>query len=231
MTPFNGFPPGKNSTVSIHAQFFSEVLPMIDDLAELKVILFCYWALLQKEGHYRYLCRTDFCNDATLMTGLAQNGSSPQAALDTALARAIEHGILLAADVVMDGVEERLYFVNTARGRTAVQQIAAGRWQADGNHQVEILPERPNIYTLYEENIGPLTPGIAERLKDAEQDYPYEWIVEAINQAIESNVRRWKYISAILERWKKEGKSDETAGRNRKADSPYAGLKWSDFAD
>jgi DnaD/phage-associated family protein len=231
MTPFSGFPPGKTPTVAIHAQFFSEVLPMIDDLAELKVILFCYWALLQKEGHYRYLCYADFANDSALMSGLSCADATPQAELDRALTRAIEHGILLAAEVLMDGAPERLYFVNTARGRTAIQQIAAGRWQADGNRQVEILPERPNVYTLYEENIGPLTPVIAERLKDAERDYPYEWLIDAINQSIENNVRRWSYIAAILERWKKEGRSDEASGRNRKENSPYAGLKWSDFAD
>lgn len=227
MKAFSGFPPGKTSTVAIHAQFFSDVLPLIDDLGELKVILFCYWALLQKEGHYRYLTRADFCGDAGLMAGSGLD----EAKLDQALARAVEHGILLKANISMNGAETALYFVNTARGRTAVQQIEAGRWQADSNQQVEILPERPNIYTLYEQNIGPLTPGIAERLKDAEQEYPYDWIVDAINQGIDNNVRRWTYISAILESWKKEGRSDEASGRNRKANNPYAGLSWSDFAE
>jgi DNA replication protein len=227
MKAFSGFPPGKTSTVAIHAQFFSDLLPLIADLGELKVVLFCYWALLQKEGFYRYLTRADFCGDGEQVAGVGLDDT----ALDQALALAVEHGILLHAIISIDGAEKALYFVNTARGRAAVQQINAGRWQPDDKHHVEILPERPNIYTLYENNIGPLTSAIAERLRDAEEDYPYDWIVDAINAGIDNNVRRWAYISAILESWKKEGKSDEASGRNRKANNPYEGLKWSDFTD
>ena len=58
--------------------------------------------------------------------------------------------------------------------------------------------ERPNIFRLYEENIGPLTPLIAEMLRDAEKTYPADWIEEAFKIAVENNVRRWRYIEAIL---------------------------------
>ena len=50
MQRFNGFPPGKARTVAVPGQFFSELLPMIDDLAELKVTLYLFWALQQQEG-------------------------------------------------------------------------------------------------------------------------------------------------------------------------------------
>lgn len=234
MTKFKGFPPEQRNTVTLHAQFISEVVPMIDDLAELKVCLFCYYALLQKQGDYRYLTRDDFANSAEFMQGLEGIAEDVHAMLDMALAKAVEHGFLLCADVAIEKSTQRLYFVNTAKGRTAIQQIEDGLWKMDNERHIEILPERPNIFTLYEENIGALTPAIAERLKDAESDYAYDWIVEAIDLAIENNVRRWNYISAILERWKQEGRVDEqtkTTQRNSSTNGKYGGLNWADFSE
>lgn len=234
---FSGFSSDKPHTIPIHAQFFSEVLPLVDDLAELKVILFCYWALRQKSGTYRYLSYEDFAGNDSLMTSLPSTGQNAKESLSHALEKAVRHQVLLCAKVQLGQNEEEtaLYFVNTVRGRTAIRQIELGNWNPADSQPIEILPERPNIYTLYEENIGPLTPGIAERLKAAEDEYSYEWIIDAINLAIENNVRRWAYINAILERWQQEGRAtngtDEAFQQNRSGDNQFAGLKWSDFAD
>ncbi len=74
--------------------------------------------------------------------------------------------------------------------------------------------ERPNIYKLYEENIGPLTPLIADALKDAEAEYPPEWIEEALGEAVKRNKRNWKYVEAILRGWKEEGRGKEQNRQN-----------------
>jgi DNA replication protein len=50
-------------------------------------------------------------------------------------------------------------------------------------------------------------------LRDAEQTYPVHWIEEAIEQAVENNVRKWRYVLAILERWRQEGKRDSGVDR------------------
>lgn len=209
MTTFKGFPSGKAQTVAIHSQFISEIVPQIDNLAELKLCLFCYYALLQKEGHYRYLCRSDFLSSAELMQGLGD-----EASLDTALALAVEHGFLLAADVLLDKGQERLYFVNTAKGRSAIEAIEAGRWKPSEAETVEILPERPSIFKLYEENIGALTPMIADELKELEQEYPHEWIEEALETAVMGNKRRLNYIKAVLKGWKNDGRLSNGAAHS-----------------
>ena len=108
------------------------------------------------------------------MQGLANCASemSPEEILDNALNCACERGGLLCADVELENQSDRLYFINAEPGRIAVEQIKHGEWQAGENgNPVEIMPERPNIYQLYEANIGPLTPMIAESLKDAEREY------------------------------------------------------------
>lgn len=63
----------------------------------------------------------------------------------------------------------------------------------------------PNNFILYESNIGPLTPMISEAIKDAEQTYSPEWLERAILEAAKSNVRKMKYIEAILQGYAQRG--------------------------
>ena len=45
MKGFPGFPDGKLKLTQIPNLFFSDLLPIIDDLGELKVKLYAFWAL------------------------------------------------------------------------------------------------------------------------------------------------------------------------------------------
>jgi DnaD/phage-associated family protein len=78
--------------------------------------------------------------------------------------------------------------------------------------------ERPNIFKLYEENIGPLTPLIADALRDAEATYPPEWIEEAIGESVKRNKRNWKYVEAILRSWKEKGHAKKQDRQNTQED-------------
>lgn len=69
----------------------------------------------------------------------------------------------------------------------------------------KVVVERPNIFALYEQNIGLLTPLLAEKLQDAEGRYPLDWIEAAFEEAVTNNKRNWRYIERILERWAVEG--------------------------
>lgn len=78
--------------------------------------------------------------------------------------------------------------------------------RASGGRKVQVQVERPNIFVLYEQNIGLLSPLIAEELKEAADRYPAEWIEAAFREAVLYNKRNWKYIRAILRRWETEGR-------------------------
>jgi DnaD/phage-associated family protein len=80
---------------------------------------------------------------------------------------------------------------------------------------MEIRPPA-DIFSLYEQNIGMLTPMIAEALQEAEKLYPAEWIESAFKEAVALNKRSWKYIARILERWAIEGKDDGKSRRDSK---------------
>lgn len=232
MKQFEGFPQGRTEMSQIPAEFFTELVPLIDDLAELKLLLFCIWALPQKEGKFRYLRRSDFLNDLPLMNGLKaiDASKSPEDQLDHALKKASERGALLVANIGSD----TLYFVNTPLGRDAVEQIKSGQYlPGDENNPFEILPPRLTIYKLYEDNIGMLTPMIADELKDMEKTFPPAWLEEGIRIAVQSNKRSLRYIRAILERWRTEGKDEgeNTKGHPEQDGERYVRGKYADFID
>jgi DNA replication protein len=111
--------------------------------------------------------------------------------------------------------------LNSEQGRRTAEMVRQGELElAPVPVQDEPLMEmeRPNIFVLYEQNIGTLQPMIAEELVEAEGSYPAEWIAEAFKIAAEQNVRKWRYIRAILERWATEGKDDGEAGRHSEQD-------------
>lgn len=202
---FPGFPAGKSDMVQVPNRFFSDLLPLIDDLAELKLTIYCFWAVQQREGEYRYARLRDLREDRVLLASLADDPAEAERLLATALERATMRGALL--HVLIPGPPaEDLYFMNTDRGRRAVAALERGDWLPGDVHQpVASIVERPNIFTLYEQNIGPLTPIMSDKLKDAENTYPEGWIKETIGLAVENNKRSWSYVEAILKRWASEG--------------------------
>jgi DnaD/phage-associated family protein len=63
----------------------------------------------------------------------------------------------------------------------------------------------PNVFQVYAQNIGAITPMIAEALEDAEKTDGAEWVVAAIDEAVRNNARSWQYCLAILQRWRRDG--------------------------
>ena len=81
------------------------------------------------------------------------------------------------------------------------------------------VSEDYNIFSLYENNIGTISPMLAEQLRDAENIYSSQWLKEAFDIAVKHNVRNWAYISAILKRWSNEGRDSGKSGRYSEKDN------------
>jgi DNA replication protein len=230
-TGFIGFPDKKMKPVVVPDLFFTDLLPLIDDLAELKLTLHCFWLLNEQEGTLRYLRGDDLRSDETLLESLNLDSDlrTPLQALTDALERAVARNTLLRMDVETDGpapgeiLSEDWYFMNTAKGRQTIALIRQGRLnelQAALPAEARLKVERPNIFKLYEQNVGFMTPLIADQLRDLEKSYPPDWIDEAFQIAIARNKRALRYIQAILKRWETEGKdseSHEITGRDSEA--------------
>jgi DNA replication protein len=208
MRPFKGFPAGKSGTIHVPNVFFSDLLALIDDLAELKLTIYCFWALQQREGKFRYVRLRDLLEDQMFLSGLHEDNTEAQTALHRALDAATARGTLLHVAVPGPHEDEHLYFMNTEKGRAAVEAMERGDWTpGTKDNPVALIAERPNIFALYEQNIGPLTPMLSDILRDAEATYPAEWVEEAMRIAVEGNKRNWRYVEAILRRWVVEGKT------------------------
>ncbi len=219
MNGFRGFPAGKQPYTPVPNLFFSELLPEIEHLGELKVTLHVFWLLARKKEAQPCVSTTELAADQRLLSGLASPGMSPEQALRDALDRAVARRTLLRVTTGQDPARRDWYFVNSERGRRAMDDLLAGRWMpADIDEPVQLQAERPNIFLLYEQNIGPLTPLLAEELMEAEDTYPASWIEDAFREAVELNKRSWRYVQRILERWAAEGKTDETARRGDERD-------------
>jgi DNA replication protein len=216
---FAGFPAGKQPYTPVPNLFFSELLPDIDHLGELKVTLHVFWLLTQKKETRPYVSSEELAADRRLLGGLGAPGMSPEEVLQDALDRAVARRTLLRVTAGRDAAQRDWYFVNSEKGRQAVDDLLVGRWTpADIGQPVRLQAERPNIFVLYEQNIGPLTPLLAEELMEAEDTYPAAWIEDAFREAVELNKRSWRYIQRILERWAAEGKTDEASRRGDERD-------------
>lgn len=227
MQPFSGFPSGKVRLTPIPAQFFSELLPEINHLGEMKVTLYAFWFFDQLETSVRYMTYSDFAGDERLVKSLEEGE------LDVALDLATRRGTLLKVPLRIGDQDETFYFLNTPRGRAAVQAIKNGQWRPhlEDHPTVSLEVERPNIFRLYEENIGPLTPMIADMLREAEQTYHQEWIEEAIRIAVQNNVRRWRYVEAILRSWQEEGRDGANRRDTEKDRRKYVEGEYADYIE
>lgn len=226
---FKGFPDGDMHFIPLPDVFFQQLLPLIDNLNELKLTVYTFYRLDAMEGSVRYLRRSELMQDPELLAALDPKSEAAVAALNGALAKAVKRGTLLAVTVKGGAAgSEVIYFLNSPRGQAAIKAIQSGQWHPDiaDSAQNAQPPEIPNIFRLYEENIGPLTPLMAETLGEAQDTYPAEWIVDAIRIAVERNKRTWRYISAILERWQREGKHDRKEKTTDRPDSAESRRKY-----
>jgi DNA replication protein len=194
MKSFVGFRNIKERQVVLPESFFTELMPLVDDLDELKVSLACWRILAAKAGTIRFVCWEDLVCDKAL-AGMEEK------ALRDGLERATLRGTLLRVQARDQEGEESWYFANTERGRAVVSAIQRGDLPDDVlPAEVEVSAERPNIFSLYEQTVGLLSPLIADELRDAEASYPPGWIEDAFREAARQNARSWAYVRKVLER-------------------------------
>ena len=231
MKQFSGFP-AKMQFTPIPNFFFSTLLPQISDIAELKTTLHLLGALYHKRGYPRFITYRELLSNTSLIRSLKEAAKPPDEVLRQALEMATRRGTILHIVLDRDGVPEDIYFLNTDSDRQIVAKIQNGELslvglKTGGQSSIE-TEEQPDIFTLYEQNIGMLTPMIAEELREAEKLYPVAWIKDAIKEAVSLNKRNWRYIARILERWSSEGKSSGTYKRDFKKTDPdkYAKQKY-----
>jgi len=191
----------RTAPIYLADSFFTQVLPKIQDLAELKVVLYAAYLAVRKwaPDTRKYQCSVSY---QELKAELCSRPAGlDEATLCQALKSAVEHGFMV-------------------RSRPKVGDSVEDVYSLPGSICAGLQPAAVNIFSLYEQNIGIITPIVAEELKEAEQLYPPQWIEDAFKEAVALNKRSWRYIARILERWASEGKDSGEHKRDIEKGSP-----------
>ncbi len=219
---FDGFLVATEPGVTIPRAFFTDVLPGLTDLSEIQVTLTIFRVAVDDGGIESPVGEAIVRRDRSLRSALRVNGSprEPDRRITAGLDLATGRGTLLRFSADFGDSRETWYYVNTPANQALVAAMSRGAvappkvvWRDDDVPAIQ--PERPNVFRLYEQNIGLLSPLIADRLIDALETYPAEWIEDAIVESVSYNKRSWRYIQRILEKWAVEGREPASSGRSR----------------
>lgn len=204
-------------SVEIPLAFLRDTVPAITNADELQVCLTVFRLLAESGNEETPVAEASIMNDASLRKALRGSGSNSRldARIFDALELAVGRSTFLRFLAVGQNSESAWYFANTPVTRAMVQAMQEGRippprvvW--DGESSPQIATDPPNVFRLYEQNVGPLTPIIADQLTNAASEYPATWIEDAIGEAVSYNKRNWRYILRILENWRQSGRPESS---------------------
>jgi DnaD/phage-associated family protein len=185
-------------------------------VAELKVVLqvFRLW-----KGPGRPGVELDRLLDPVICRAvLGQDSPEPaQRRMLRVLDRAVANGTILRLVTTTSGREMVGFLPATSETHAILQRLRAGDAGAGRSIGVspddEVTLQRPTVFALWERHIGPLTPLVAEHLRDAERSYPRAWLEDAIITAEANNRRSWRYVEAVLLRWEERGAPERSVSR------------------
>ena len=222
---FSGFAAGR-AAVSLPAQFFADLLPLIDDEAELRVTLAVLYATAVLKGPLRAVTAARLGVDVSLLASLQHCGGPGM--LIPALERAAARGAILILSLADGGL---LCFANDAAGRRSFDRVRTGaRLLPPGLALASVPSERDrslvvSAAAVYEAEIGPITPAVADALSAACERYGEGPLVDALRAAALGNVRRWSYVIAILRRRSADGLLGSPSGETDAAAIPKLVLR------
>jgi DNA replication protein len=219
MTDFKGFS-GKTANIQVPPEFFNAAMPELKDLDEMRLVLILFWYLQTRDENSGFILVENLLAEPLVKGVFDSEDGTFETRLRTALGKAVSDQLVLLGKKD----DHEFLFINSPRGAALLKGLHSGEWQPDAEVGSALpLPEnRPNIFTLYEQNIGLITPLLAETLSEAERTYPPEWIEDAVKIAVERNARNWRFVDAILRSWKEKGRNEKdqrSAAESRKRDS------------
>ncbi|MEZ4623947.1 MAG: DnaD domain protein [Thermomicrobiales bacterium] len=140
-------------------------------------------------------------------------GNSADYRIATGLDLAVGRGVLLRFRTIEDQHERVWYTIATPEAKSAIDRMLQGESLPHARCGKVIQRRESNrsaqLFRLYEQNIGLLSPIIADQLVRAMERYPREWIEDAIGEAVAYNRRNWRYIQRILQNWATTGRSED----------------------
>jgi DnaD/phage-associated family protein len=202
--------------LAIPLSFVTDVLPAVTSLEEIQVSIAIFRLLDAAGGFSEPLAEKSIVRDRLLRSALRVDGSprAPDSRIAKGLDLALARGTIVRLVSSQGRKQATFFYLNTPENRRSIKMMEAGDlaaprslWPDDAPPSITI--ERPNAFRLYEQNIGPLTPLIADQISRVIEEYPDDWIEDALSEAVAYNRRSWRYVTRILENWKQQGRQDQ----------------------
>ena len=214
----------RDQPIPVPRSFFERHLARIRDIAALKVLLSIYERVAALDVAEQFVAEEALFADRTLLDGLRWTATTrpPLGEVRRGIDLLVAHDAIVRICVEENDNDSFWLMPKEPENVTRLNEVIHGEApfpfrSTQAIAQPRIAIERPNVFRLYEQNIGMLTPLIADQLIEAIELYPERWIEDAIGEAVSLNRRNWRYIQRILQRWETEGRGDETDRRNQGA--------------
>lgn len=183
------------------------------DKAELKVVLYI---IRETFGYHRETCEVsirELATGAGLTARNAYNGAEKAIARGlvektVSTTRKTTWRAVVGEDTALYPLRQRT--VSLRKSKPPVKEIKETIKENEDEGLYQSLKDvaMKELSKAYQSEIGMLTPMIADELRDAIDTYPSKWVLDAIHEAAIQNKRGWKYILAILKRWKEQGNQE-----------------------
>ena len=229
---FPGFP-ARSEKTAIPSVFFSDLLPQLAaEPQSIAVALYAFRLLQSKHGAPRYITEDDLATDTGLAyflvnecnqcSGVTAGREEILNSLRSGLETCVAVGILIPVEIQAANTQQTVFVLNSPADRRGIEMLRADGLIVRAGAPPDPRPrDQRTIFGLYEALIGTLGPGIAEELTEAERLYPPDWLEAAFREAAAQNVRSWRYVSRILERWASEGRDHAKTERDTAGDERY----------
>lgn len=220
---FSGFPAVGKAT-AIPNLFFAVVAPRLRAPGDFLAFLWTSKLIQAQKGEIRFTTADDIWAESGAGEAFEVYGGG-RTGLKDGLLHCVEAGALLGLDVANSDGQEQLFFINNPGSRRAIARVRAGELVLRPNSAIRPLAiqDRPDIFRLYEENIGTVAPMVGERLLAAVDEYHWDWIVDAFREAVELNRRNWRYVESKLLKWAQEGRHERTSPTPFESQRTHAG--------
>lgn len=209
---FDGFVSGAQPT-PLPPALLLELLPQMRDPAELVVALYAIAAIARQRRYPRTIREADLRETRPLIEALASlcPDRDWEQSFQDGLSAAVERGVVLRGRSNVNGEWVTWLALNDVDGRRAMLEPQMHRPAT----VVEGRTESGGLAQLWESALGSPMPAILhEEVGRAAAKYGTELLHDAMLEAAANNVRTWRYVAAILDRWEREGRDerDSTTG-------------------
>lgn len=82
-------------------------------------------------------------------------------------------------------------------------------------------PSFRDVVRAYENNVGAISQHVSELIADAIDEFGGQTVIDAIEVAVENNVRKWSYVNGILSRWRVDGRQQNKVKTEQGEDGGY----------